>query len=203
MDCPNCDKRPVKRFYSFRLNGATFKEYIKGYIRCQHCGTLLKQAMSDSGLKTLPKYKKGFWKWFVLALVLIFGLLMGIFILLGESDIGFWFAFPVYVILLAGVVLVLEEIKTNYWILEEVEDIEEDRKKHRRMGALGWTILLGFIAVMLGGLVAVDRLYDTEAMPGWQSLVGLILYLVLLVVGSLGIFQYFSETGELPEHSEG
>lgn len=193
MDCPNCAKRPVKRFYSFSLNGVKFKDYLNGYFRCRHCGTLLKQT-TVSGLGSIPSYEKGFWKRFFLSLVLMFGVIMSMFILFGESEAIFWISFPIFAIIF-GWVMWIGEIKVRYWILKEVNDVEEDQKKQRRMGTLGWILLLGFCLLMLGGGIIVDLYIDLSGISEWQYLTGMVLYMIVIVMGSLGIFNYFSEEG--------
>lgn len=196
MDCPNCEKRPVKRFYTFRSNGVKLKHHLSGYLRCKHCGTFLKQAKKSSyGLEAIPKYEKGFWKWFVLYLVIIFGLLMGMFVFVipAENDINFLIAFPIFVLILMGTLLGIDEIKARYWILEEVEDIEEDQKAQARMGIMGWILLLGFCLLMLGGGIFVDLYVDLSGFSEWQYIVGMVLYVIAIVAGSLGIFNFFSE----------
>lgn len=194
MDCPNCDRRPVKRFYTFRLNGVSFKNYLKGYFRCRHCGTLLKQAKKSTfGLESIPSYEKGFWKWFILFMILVFGLLMGTFVLFGESETTLWTAIPIYLFILIGTMLGIDEIKANFWILEDIDDIEEDQKVQPRMGILGWTLLLGYFFLMLGGGMFVDQYVDLSGFAEWQYIVGMILYVIAIVAGGLAIFDLFSE----------
>ena len=43
MQCPSCEK-PASTFlrYAFSSNGVSYLQSLKGYMRCIHCGTLLR-----------------------------------------------------------------------------------------------------------------------------------------------------------------
>lgn len=118
---------------------------------------------------------------------------MFVFVIPAENDINFLIAFPIFVLILMGTLLGIDEIKARYWILEEVEDIEEDQKAQARMGIMGWILLLGFCLLMLGGGIFVDLYVDLSGFSEWQYIVGMVLYVIAIVAGSLGIFNFFSE----------
>jgi len=68
MQCPSCDQ-PANTFFRFVFTreGVTISEGLKGYLRCQHCGTLLR----------IARFRKQVW-YFVAALAIAFFIFFGI-----------------------------------------------------------------------------------------------------------------------------
>ena len=68
MICPSCNQ-PANTFFRFVFTreGVTISEGLKGYLRCQHCGTLLR----------IARFRKQVW-YFVAALAIAFFTFFGI-----------------------------------------------------------------------------------------------------------------------------
>jgi len=62
MVCPSCNQ-PANTFFRFAFTreGVSLAEGLKGYLRCQHCGTLLR----------IARFRKQVW-YFAVALALAF-----------------------------------------------------------------------------------------------------------------------------------
>jgi signal transduction histidine kinase len=196
MNCPNCGKRPVGILYSYRFNGVNFKDRMNGYLRCQHCGTLLRE---PTGSWNSPTYEKGYW-WRIIPLLVVFhgGLFYAIFLII-HGVISLFFYIGILLILLTTFFVISDEIKVRYWVIQEAnrEEDQENQKKSAKIGGLGWTIIIGFLAVMLGGLIAIDRFVDTSIFAVWQQIIGMVLFVGITVGGAFGIFLYFSKAEEI------
>ncbi|WP_138431115.1 hypothetical protein [Fodinibius saliphilus] len=190
MNCPNCDKRPVGVLPSFRFNGVNLKEKAAGYFRCRHCDTLLRQPKGEG---PLPKYQEGFWVRYILSTIVVFGVFLGWIFWMDRWDFGDWTNMSVFIVLIGGYLLLLEEVRTHYWVIKEA-DKGEHLKEFARMGGLGWFLLITFLVVMVGGLIAIDLYVDMSILGQWQQILALIFYVVAIIGGALGIFSYFSDT---------
>ena len=43
MQCPSCGRPPIRLFrFSFSKRGVNYIQSFKGYLRCRHCGELLR-----------------------------------------------------------------------------------------------------------------------------------------------------------------
>ena len=42
MNCPQCSEVPNGYFDQFRFGGVRFGKYLQGFIKCRHCGSILK-----------------------------------------------------------------------------------------------------------------------------------------------------------------
>jgi hypothetical protein len=68
MTCPSCNQQATSLLRNaVSLQGVTFFQSVRGFLRCQHCGTLLK----------ITNYGKGFWYFYVPAVVVLAALVLG------------------------------------------------------------------------------------------------------------------------------
>ena len=62
MDCPSCNKPASALWaYAFSLQGVSVVKNLRGYLKCQHCGALLR----------VRSYGKQFWYMFIPAAILL------------------------------------------------------------------------------------------------------------------------------------
>lgn len=79
MICPSCNQ-PANTFFRFVFTreGVSLAQGIKGYLRCQHCGALLR----------IARFRNQVW-YFVAALTIAFFIFFLVFVkpLIGEGDV--------------------------------------------------------------------------------------------------------------------
>jgi hypothetical protein len=115
MNCPSCN-HPATSFLrnAFSLQGVSFSRSVKGYFKCQHCGSLLR----------ITSYGKPFWYFFSGAIVvlILFALLYRRLIF----TIGMSITASIWIL----IVLVITFIFTfGIWKYGRVEKVDEDPGK--------------------------------------------------------------------------
>lgn len=93
MTCPSCNQ-PASSFLrdAFSFQGVSFFKNIRGYLKCQHCGSLLR----------VTGFGKPFWPFFIAAVILL-----GLWIALYETnstflglDVGtMWIFFGLWIVI--------------------------------------------------------------------------------------------------------
>lgn len=148
MNCPNCDQKPVGQFYSFRLNGVSFKKKFKGYFRCRHCDSLLRQEQNES---FLMKHRSKFWLYYGILFAIVVGLMLGLMALGDAYQLGGEFLLGSFIIIMIGMIGAIDELRAYYWLIREA-DFEEDRRKAKKLTTSG---LLWFLAYSVVAIFAV------------------------------------------------
>lgn len=186
MNCPNCNQRPMGKLQLFRLNGVTVKQKLEGYLRCRHCGTLLKQKSSRA---FIPKYHKKYWIYGSLFFASFLSLTLYLLRLFPNSNIGFWIIFIGAVITL---LFVIGEVQARYSILEEVgmDTGAESVKKISKTGLVLFTVLLLVATLMpLAGSSYIKQLN-----PGlFTFVIGMGIYVVAVFYVAIFIVDKFSK----------
>ena len=96
MTCPQCAKVPNSYLDQFRFGGVGFRKYLQGFIKCRHCGSMLR----------VLGFEKIFWLVFPTVLVLAFlaGILFDFVMTPFKSKpIALFISFLLYIILVSNI----------------------------------------------------------------------------------------------------
>lgn len=63
MNCPNCDRTPSSLIHNLKAGGVGFKKAVEGFLKCQHCGQILKHKRH---FKTFIAFEKRYYLYFFL-----------------------------------------------------------------------------------------------------------------------------------------
>jgi hypothetical protein len=87
MKCPSCGQQPLSMLQSLTAftRGVSFPQAIKGYLKCRHCGALLR----------VVGFKPFFWIYFSL----LFAIFFGFWALLPRIISHFGYTFPLEILI--------------------------------------------------------------------------------------------------------
>lgn len=194
MNCPNCDKRPVRKFYTFRLNGVSFKEKFKGYFRCRHCDTLLKQKQNSS---FLPVYHKQFWIYYSILFVVVIGLTLGFLSLVNVYNLGAGVFLGGFAVIMIGMLGGIDELRARHGVIREA-DLEENVQSAKKLSKTGLLVFLGYTVMAVFGVIKlVYLLPELEIFQGKVASVILLFFTQLVITGlviggAIWILKHFS-----------
>ncbi len=112
MKCPSCNQlasSPLKNIFS--LQGVSFTDSIKGFLKCQQCGTLLR----------IVRYGNGFW-FFTLTTTTLLALFVALYhYVLPMVGIGVMTAIWVIIVLLSAYIFTI-----GSWKSAQLEKVDTD-----------------------------------------------------------------------------
>ncbi len=191
MNCPNCGEKPVGMLPSLTFGGVGFKKALRGYFKCKHCGTLLKQSTTSS--MVVPKYKSPFWVFYTFLMVGFIGTIWFIYYLLemnlGEQNI--WLVIPAVLVIGLIFFLAMDALKTRYWIIEETE-YEEEIPESQKLSTTGMTLFIGYAIVSIASFLFLNNIVDAASLSPALYTIGAIIYMVLIFGGAIYIINEFS-----------
>jgi hypothetical protein len=189
MNCPNCNKKPVGLFYKFRLNEVGFKKSFKGYFKCKHCKTLLKETSRND----LSQYEKPYWYFLAGYFLIILASLLLVFYLLASSSISSLYGLLGYAgFLMALLALMNNYVKPRYWSIKVVHDAEVDEQTSRRLTSKGWAIFLIYSIIAVSLFIAIPVFFESTHLSELYILLGTILYSMAVIGGAIYILFQFS-----------
>jgi amino acid transporter len=189
MNCPNCGERPVGILYSFKLQGVSFKESLKGYFKCRQCGTLLRHKKNSAGL---PEFDNIYWFYSIVLVVLIGSSAFYIFGTLFEMDLSAWILVGVFVLFLVLILGIVDELRCRYWVIERVPP-EKEQKEPAKLTVAGVVALIAFVAVTMFIYWAFNKYFDMQKLGLALFLIVQLIYFSAVVFGVLYLFDVFSK----------
>lgn len=189
MNCPNCNKKPVGLFPSFRLYGLGFRRAFKGYLKCKHCDTLLKEeSRSDFSI-----YRKPYWYFLGVYVFLLLGSLFLLFYLLSTDYLPDLYIMLGFMLFLVGLLGVMDSyIKPRYWVIKEVEESAPKKHSSVRLTPKGWSIFGIYSIAAVALFILTPQLLEGYQLSEQYILGGTFLYSLAVVGGALFILTRFS-----------
>lgn len=194
MNCPNCNKKPIRIFSDFRLHGVTFKKALEGYFKCKHCGTLLKEESKND----FSKYQTTYW-YFLGVYFLLLLVSLGLALYLVSTN---YFS-NLYILLglllcFAGLIGTMDYIvKPRYWLILEVEDISRDEQPDWRLTSKGWMIFIIYCVTAIALFILIPESLEVSNFSKWTVLGGAIFYNMIVIGGAVYvIIRYSTEQSE-------
>ncbi len=188
MKCPNCSKKPVGLFPGFRLKRVGVRKAIRGYFKCRHCGTLLKQVV-ESGI---AQYQKTYWYAQVgFLFVILLTAWLSFYLTNNYPVLGFY---PVYGFLAFGVLLVgyIDSfVKPRYWIIEEVDHIKE-KESAQGFTKRGWSAFIFYTVTVIALAVGLPEIFEGFHFSKWTVLAIILVYCTAAIAGGVYIVATFS-----------
>lgn len=189
MNCPNCNKKPVGLFPSFRLYRLGFRKAFKGYLKCKHCDTLLKEESRSD----FSKYRKPYWYFFGVYVFLLLGSLFLLFYLLSTDYFSGLYIMFGFMLFLVGLLGVMDSyIKPRYWVIIEVEESAPEEHSPMRLTPKGWAVFSIYSIAAVALFILTPQLLEGYQLSEQYILGGTFLYSVVVVGGALFILTRFS-----------
>ncbi|HBQ59093.1 MAG TPA: hypothetical protein DD671_05565 [Balneolaceae bacterium] len=185
MECPNCEKEPSGLKHFVTLGGVNLDLSIKGYIRCKHCNTLLKQ----------PKYLGVWGKFDSKIWLLLLGIVAGIYIVfffsehiflsletvVAKSTAALGLLIIMGITFLTAFVSILALIpRFAIYELADEEEIEDEIS----LTKTGTRIYTAFLILVLFGSIGLLPMIDWGSLNIWLLATGVAIYVAAILMVS-------------------
>lgn len=191
MNCPNCNKRAVGTFHSFRFGKVGFKKKMQGYAKCRHCDTLLKQKKSAA---IIPAYQKTYWIYSVLLIGFLPFLIWYLFEMYETLNLGGWVNGATLVVFMVVMLGLIDELKARYAIIEKVDWDGEVVTPNRKLTANGWIVFLAFTLCSILLFIGGGQYLELDKWGLGVFLVGVLSYIAAVIGGTAFILKKFSKS---------
>lgn len=195
MNCPKCGEKPVGPLHAFTLGGVTFNESLQGYFKCRKCGAMLVQLKSSV---LFPRYQKPFYLIAPLIVALMVAAVWLVFFnpeSTGEWVTNLWISVPLFLCIAAVFLFSMNELKSRYWIIEEV-DPEKEIPEPERLSITGIFAIGLFGIISVGGFIFINQYYNVGELSPVVYTGGTIIYLIVTFALAAFILNSFSQKNQ-------